>query len=191
MPAQLVQAGRPEERMKNKFDGRPLHVLLAMAACSVLLNGCGILFQNHEKRADATLEPTPGNSARGTITLIGRADGVQVTYNLTDMPPNSDHALEVHERGDCTAMTDQDASPVFALQSDRRWANARLDGELGNIRADTAGVATGFIVATDVSLDGVRSVITRAIMLHRDGTNPYTMSPHNVGPAITCGVIRR
>jgi superoxide dismutase, Cu-Zn family len=183
--------GREEDRMRHRFDGSALVAMIAMTACSALLSGCGILFQNHEKRADAVLKPTPGNTARGTITLIERADGVQVTYNLTDMPPNSDHALEVHERGDCIAVTDQDTSPVFALQSDRRHPNARLEGELGNIRSDATGAATGFMVATDVSLDGVRSVISRAIMLHREATDPYAMYPHNVGPALACGVIRR
>jgi superoxide dismutase, Cu-Zn family len=180
--------------MRQRFDGRAgssFGALMTITAFSVLLSGCGILFQNHEKRADAVLKPTPGNVARGTITLIERADGVQVTYNLTDLPPNSDHALEVHERGDCIAVTDQDASPVFALQSDHRRTNGRLEGELGNIRADATGAANGFIVATDVSLDGVRSVISRAIMLHREATDPYAMYPHNVGPAIACGVIRR
>ncbi|KMY85026.1 Superoxide dismutase [Cu-Zn] precursor [Candidatus Paraburkholderia calva] len=180
--------------MRDRFDGRTgiaFRAVIAMAACSMMLSGCGILFQNHEKRAEAQLTPTPGNTARGTITLIERADGVQVSYNLTDMPPNSEHALEVHERGDCIAVNDQDTSPVFALQSDRRRPYARLEGELGNIRADAAGMATGFIVATDVSLDGVRSVISRAIMLHFEATDPYAMYPHNVGPALACGVIRR
>jgi superoxide dismutase, Cu-Zn family len=177
--------------MRDRFDGRALYAVIAMAACSVMLSGCGILFQNHEKRAEATLNPTPGNNARGTIVLIERADGVQVSYNLTDMPPNSEHALEVHERSDCIAINDQDTSPVFALQSDRRRPYGRLEGELGNIRADATGSATGFIVATDVSLDGVRSIISRAIMLHREPTDPYAMSPHNVGPALACGVVRR
>jgi superoxide dismutase, Cu-Zn family len=177
--------------MRDRFDGRALYAVIAMTACSVMLSGCGIIFQNHEKRADATLTPTPGNMARGTITLIERSDGVQVSYNLTDMPPNSEHALEVHERGDCIAVNDQDASPVFAVQSERTRTGARLEGELGNIRADATGAATGFIVATDVSLDGVRSVISRAIMLHREATDPYALSPHNAGPALACGVIRR
>jgi superoxide dismutase, Cu-Zn family len=179
--------------MRHRFDGRArtLSALIAMAACSVMLSGCGLIFQNHEKRADATLQPTPGNSARGTVTLIERADGVQVSYSLTDMPPNSDHALTVHERGDCIAVNDQDASPVFALPAERRKASARLEGELGNIHADATGAATGFIVATDVSLDGVRSVISRAIMLHREALDPYASAPHNVGPALACGVIRR
>ena len=53
--------------MKDRFDGRAKRVLFAMfasAACSVMLGGCGILFQNHEKRADAQLKPTPGNAAK-------------------------------------------------------------------------------------------------------------------------------
>jgi Cu-Zn family superoxide dismutase len=177
--------------MRHRFDGRALYASIAMAACSVMLSGCGLFFQNHEKRADAVLQPTPGNATRGTVTLIERADGVQVSYNLTDMPPNSDHALTVHERGDCIAVSEQDASPVFALPSDRRRTVSRLEGELGNIHADATGAATGFIVATDVSLDGVRSIISLAIMLHREAMDPYANAPHNVGPALACGVIRR
>ncbi len=65
-------------------------------------------------------------------------------------------------------------------------AHARLEGELGNIRADANGSTTGFIVATDVSLDGVRSIISR-VMLHRETTDSYAMYPHNVGPALACG----
>ncbi|SAL16330.1 superoxide dismutase, Cu-Zn [Caballeronia peredens] len=177
--------------MRNRFDGRALHALIATAACSVMLSGCGLLFQNHEKRADAVLQPTPGNATRGTVTLIERSDGVQVSYNLTDMPPNSDHALTVHERGDCISVSDPEASPIFALPADRRKASARLEGELGNIHADATGSATGFIVATDVSLDGVRSVVSRAMVLHREALDPYASAPHNVGAALACGVIRR
>ncbi|SAK50655.1 superoxide dismutase, Cu-Zn [Caballeronia hypogeia] len=177
--------------MRHRFDGRAFRALIATAACSVALSGCGLIFQNHEKRADAMLQPTPGNATRGTVTMIERADGVQVSYSFTDMPPNSDHALTVHERSDCIAVNEQDTSPVFALPSERRKPSSRLEGELGNIHADPTGAATGFIVATDVSLDGVRSVISRAIMLHREAMDPYALAPHNVGPALACGVIRR
>ncbi|BAN22428.1 superoxide dismutase [Caballeronia insecticola] len=165
--------------------------MIATAACSVMLSGCGLLFQNHEKRADAVLQPAPGNATRGTVTLIERADGVQVSYSLTDMPPNSDHALTVHERGDCISINGPEANPVFALPAERRKPSARLEGELGNIHADATGSATGFMVATDVSLDGVRSVISRAMALHREALDPYASAPHNVGAALACGVIRR
>jgi Cu-Zn family superoxide dismutase len=66
-----------------------------------------------------------------------------------------------------------------------------VEGDLASIRADANGTATGFIVAPDVSLDGVRSVLSRAIVLHRDTADGYAMVPHGAGPALACGVIRQ
>jgi Cu-Zn family superoxide dismutase len=177
--------------MRHRFDGRTLSALIAMAAATLLMSGCGIIFQNHEKRADATLLPTPGNATRGSVTLIERSDGVQVSYSISGMPPNSEHALQVHERGDCIVINQPDAGPVFATAGDRKKSSSRVEGDLANIRADANGTATGFIVAPDVSLDGVRSVLSRAILLHRDASDPYAMAPHSAGPALACGVIRQ
>ncbi|MDI9654107.1 superoxide dismutase family protein, partial [Burkholderia cenocepacia] len=73
------------------------------AAALGLLAGCTSFSSSHEKRADAQLQPTVGSQARGAVTFVERPDGVQVTYNLVGLPPNSDHALQVHERGDCNA----------------------------------------------------------------------------------------
>jgi Cu-Zn family superoxide dismutase len=66
-----------------------------------------------------------------------------------------------------------------------------VEGDLGNIHADANGVATGFIVAPDVSLDGIRSVLQRAVLLHRDPTDPYAYPQHGAGPALACGAIRQ
>jgi superoxide dismutase, Cu-Zn family len=177
--------------MRQRFEGRAALTMIVLVAGSALLSGCGLLFQNHEKRADATLQPTPGNEAHGAITLIERSDGVQVSYNLSGMPPNSDHALQVHERGDCIVMNQPDVGPVFAPASEQYRSSSRMEGDLANIHADANGSATGFIVAPDVSLDGVRSVLSRAIMLHRDPSDPYVPSPHGAGPALACGVLRQ
>ena len=177
--------------MRQRFDGWSRAALIAMAAGTLLLSGCGIIFQNHEKRADATLLPAPGSATRGTVTLIERADGVQISYNLAGMPPNSEHALQVHERGDCIVTSQPDAGPVFALAADRKRSSSRAEGDLANIRSDANGTATGFIVATDVSLDGVRSVVSRALILHRDASDPYVIGPHSAGAALACGVVRQ
>ena len=164
---------------------------VTMAACVLLLGGCGILFQDHEKRADATLQPTAGNTASGSVTFIERADGVQVSYNLSGMPPNSEHALQIHERGDCIVSNSSDGGPIFAPASERSKRGSKVEGDLASIRADANGSATGFIVAPDVSLDGVRSVLSRAILLHRDASDSYSITPHGAGPALSCGVIRQ
>ena len=194
--------------MKQRFDGpesrrlpaarHPVPSLVPSLSTTVsalvsvlLLGGCDLLFQNHEKRADATLQPTGGNTATGTVTFIERADGVQVSYNLSGMPPNSEHALQIHERGDCIIAASSDGGPVFAPASERSDSGSKVEGDLASIRADANGTATGFIVAPDVSLDGVRSVLSRAIVLHRDAADAYAIVPHGAGPALACGVIKQ
>jgi Cu-Zn family superoxide dismutase len=165
--------------------------LFATLASGVLLSGCGLLFQNHEKRAEAALQPSAGNSARGSVTFIERADGVQVSYNLSGMPPDSEHALQIHERGDCIVANLSDIGPVFAPAAERSKPGSKVEGDLTTIHADAYGSATGFVVAPDLSLDGVRSVLSRAIVLHRDSSDPYAVVSHGAGPALACGVIRQ
>jgi superoxide dismutase, Cu-Zn family len=188
-------AGRQEDRMAKGND-RGNHRLAGIAcvvlavAGSVMLGGCTSFMGQQDKRAIAQLLPTMGSQARGTVSFVERSDGVQVSYNLEGLPPNSDHALQVHERGDCNAADASSAGAVFAPAAARMKPGVRLEGDLGNIRADSNGVATGFIVAPDVSLDGIRSVIQRAVLLHRDAIDPYAYPQRGTGPALACGVIR-
>ncbi|WP_116136044.1 superoxide dismutase family protein [Trinickia diaoshuihuensis] len=170
--------------------GRPSMVIAALVLASTALGGCAAFFGPHEKRADAQVLPTVGNTARGTVTFIERADGVQVTYNLVGLPPNSDHALQVHERGDCNAADGSSAGAVFAPAADRLKTGVRRAGDLGNIHADATGVAAGFVVATEVSLDGVRSVIGRSVLVAREPSDPE-FPDRGVGAALACGVIRQ
>jgi superoxide dismutase, Cu-Zn family len=175
----------------DRHESSWLPALIVVVASGVLLSGCGLIFQSHEKYAAAMLQPTAGNSARGSVTFIERADGVQVSYNLSGMPPDSEHALQIHERGDCIVASLSDTGPVFAPGAERSKSGAKVEGDLASIRADANGSATGFIVAPDLSLDGVRSVLARAIVLHRDAVDHYAPVPHGAGPALACGVIKQ
>jgi Cu-Zn family superoxide dismutase len=184
---------RQEDRMRKRIDGRAMQAFMALivtAASVVPLSGCTSFLKPQEKHAVAQLLPTLGSQTRGTVTFIERSDGVQVTYNFVGLPPNTDHALQVHERGDCNAADGSSAGAVFSPAAERLKTGARVEGDLGNIRADAGGVAAGFIVAPDVSLDGVRSVLQRSVLLHRDATDPYAYPQHGPGPAVACGLIR-
>jgi Cu-Zn family superoxide dismutase len=181
--------------MRERTGGRCAHALSLLACISLLgltgatLGGCTAFLAPHEKRANAQLLPTVGNTARGSVAFIERADGVQVTYNLVGLPPDSDHALQVHERGDCNAGDGSSAGEVFAPTASRLRAGVRVEGDLGNIHADETGVATGFIVAPDLALDGVRSVFGRSVLIHREPSDPE-FPDHSVGKALACGTIR-
>ena len=100
-----------KQRHHGVRAGRVRYALLAAAALG-LLAGCTSFSSSHEKRADAQLQPTVGSQARGAVTFVERPDGVQVTYNLAGLPPNSDHALQVHERGDCNAGDGSSAAAI-------------------------------------------------------------------------------
>ncbi|TDG09141.1 superoxide dismutase family protein [Paraburkholderia guartelaensis] len=163
--------------------------LVTLCGCA-LLAGCTSFMGQQDKRAVAQLLPTVGSQVRGTVSFVEHSDGVQVSYNLAGLQPDSDHALQVHERGDCNATDASSAGAVFAPAAERLKAGARVEGDLGNIHADSNGVATGFIVAPDVSLDGVRSVLQRAVIVHRDAIDPYAYPQRGTGPALACGVIR-
>ncbi|HXZ08388.1 MAG TPA: superoxide dismutase family protein [Paraburkholderia sp.] len=177
--------------MKQRIDGKAMHAFIVLTACSLLLSGCTAFLRPQEKRASAQLLPTVGNVARGSVTFIERSDGVQVTYNISGLPPDSDHALQIHERGDCNAADGSSAGPVFSPAAERLKVGARVEGDLGNIHADSNGVAVGFIVAPDVSLDGIRSVLQRSVLLHRDASDPYAYPQHGAGTALACGLIRQ
>ena len=177
--------------MGKRIDGQAVHAFIVLAASSLLLCGCTAFLRPQEKRAEAQLVPAMGSQTRGLVTFTERSDGVQVTYNLSGLPPDSDHALQVHERGDCNSVDGSSVGAVFAPAAERLKMGARVEGDLGNIHADSNGVASGFIVAPDVSLDGIRSVLQRAVVVHRDASDPYAWPQHGAGPLLACGIIRQ
>lgn len=187
---------RHSGKARNLQGGAPLaHAATRAAAVTalagvMLLAGCTSFMGQQDKRASAQLQPTMGSQVRGSVAFVEHSDGVQVSYNLSGLPPDSDHALQIHDRGDCYATDASSAGPVFAPAADRLKHGARVEGDLGNIHADSNGVATGFLVAPDVSLDGVRSVLQRAVVVHRDAIDPYAYPQRDTGPAIACGPIK-
>ncbi len=166
-----------------------LHRPVAWLAC-LGLAGCGLLPQT-ELRATALLLPAGGSTASGVVSLVEHPDGVQVTYDFKGLPPDTRHALHVHEQGNCNARDASSAGPIFNPDVGRLKHGARPDGALGEVRADRDGNASGFILAPRLSLDGVDSVADRAVLLHRDADQDDTAADRGAGPALACGVLRR
>ena len=167
--------------------GRWTRVGTVAAGCA-LLGACGFL-RPSELQADADLLPTRGSHASGTMSFVQRADGVQVTYDLYGLAPGSLHALHVHEQGNCDARDASSAGPIFNPDADRLKRGARPDGALGEVRADSNGNASGFIVASQLALYGVESAVGRAVLLHRDPDQDDTAPDRGAGPALACGVL--
>jgi Cu-Zn family superoxide dismutase len=164
---------------------RHARAVCVASAVSAVLGGCGV-FGAHPIRADATLRPTPGHTAHGNVALTQRAEGVQVTYDIVGLAPNTAHAFALHQGGDCggveashagarleladivppgTRLTQQRDSSVPDL--DRGGAALTdHDDALTRIWADATGSAVGFFVLPGMSLDGLRSIVGRTLVVH-------------------------
>lgn len=140
-----------------------------------------------EKRASVELRPAPQSRVRGAVTLVEEPDGVQLSYNIMGLAPNTTHALRIQETADCLAP--ETATTSFDWPT--RGSAAMHAGDLPNVRADSGGVATGFIVAHAIALDGVKSVVGRALVVHRDAYDGELSPRGGLGPRLACGVIVR
>jgi superoxide dismutase, Cu-Zn family len=158
-------------------------LLLLFAACATM-NG---------PSATATLAPTTGQTAQGTVRFVQLADGsVEVSVNLTGVPPGV-HGFHVHDKGDCgdngnaagghfnptsTPHGSPDTAPHHA-------------GDFGNVTADANGkVNTRFTTRSVTVEPGPTSAVGHAVILHANPDDLTTQPTGNAGGRIACGVVQ-
>ena len=142
-------------------------------------------------RAVAVLQPTQGNNVRGTIRFREVADGVQVEGEISGLTPGK-HGFHIHELGDCTAPDASSAGDHFNPTNKPHGAADSRDrhvGDMGNIEADSSGVAKLNYLDHILSLVGPKSIIGRAVVVHADPDDLHSQPSGNSGTRVACGVI--
>jgi len=143
--------------------------------------------------ASADLSATQGNTAAGSVTFTEMPDGtVRVVADLTGLTPGQQHAMHVHENGDCSA---PDASSAGSHYNPEKHDHAlpptepRHAGDLGNVTADAEGKAHYEITVSNITIRGTKNPIDgKAVIVHAnpdDGGQPVG----NAGGRVACGVI--
>ncbi|MCA9581667.1 MAG: superoxide dismutase family protein [Myxococcales bacterium] len=147
---------------------------------------------NSQGIASAAMEPTRGNSAKGTVVFTKTDEGVRVVARLGGLEPRSAHGFHVHEKGDCSApdatsagghYNPNDHDHALPTQKERHM------GDMGNLMANGEGIVAFEHTFENLSLEGEHSIINRAVIVHekRDkGTEPTG----DAGSRIACGVIQ-
>ena len=141
----------------------------------------------------AKIAPTQGNNCNGTVDFIGQKDGsVKVIADLRALPPNSTHAIHLHEVGDCSAPDAMSAKAHYNPENKPHGmppAEERHAGDLGNFTTDGEGRVHYEITVTNLTMATARNpVLGRAVIIHAgpdDGSQPAG----NAGARIGCGVI--
>jgi Cu-Zn family superoxide dismutase len=99
------------------------------------------------RQAIANLAAASGTLVSGRVELRPAEGGVRITGEVGGLNRNGAHGLQVHERGDCSAVDASSAGRYFD-------AAGRGEGSGGRIVANADGVANVDLLVPDVVLGG-------------------------------------
>ena len=140
--------------------------------------------------AAARIIPTSGNDASGIVTFQQEGNMVTITGEITGLAPGN-HGFHIHEKGDMTEMDGTSAGGHYnPLEVDHGRPSDRIRhiGDLGNITADNNGRAVIDKTDTVIRLNGIYSIIGRAVVVHAD-PDDFSQPTGNAGPRVGFGVI--
>jgi Cu-Zn family superoxide dismutase len=166
--------------------------ILMAAVLSALVAGCASMGMGRPA-AVASLEPTQGNTAKGTVTFTQVGDVVRVNANLSGLKPGAEHGFHVHEKGDCSSGDGMSTGGHFnpGGHSHGPQGAEHHAGDMPSLKADSYGNANASFELKGVSVaSGPASVVGRGLIVHRDPDDLKTQPTGNAGPRIACAVIR-
>lgn len=157
--------------------------ILFLAACATM----------NRPTATATLAPTSGQTAQGTVRFVQQPDGaVEVSVHLTGVPPGV-HGFHIHEKGDCGDNGNAAGSHFNPAGTAHGSPNAdpHHAGDFGNVTSDDAGVVRTTFTTRSITLtEGPSSAVGRAVILHANPDDLKTQPTGNAGGRIACGVVQ-
>lgn len=142
------------------------------------------------RTAVAEVRPASGSDVRGTVRLEALDDGgVAVTAAFTGLEPGA-HAYHVHQFGDCSRDDASSAGPHYPFDRPATVdTDETITGNLGEVTAGESGEAESSVRLPEAELNGSRSLIGRAIVVHRRGNDPEAAPTGDTGARVACGTI--
>src|SRR5882672_3413658 len=155
----------------------------------------------HHKMADqnmqmatANIEPTKGNTAKGTVMFHQMGDKVRVTADITGLKPNQKHAIHIHEGTECGEDGKAAGGHYNPENHPHGLPTADMDhrhaGDFGNMQADSSGKAHLDLTVDNITISGSKNpIVGHAVIVHAkddDGSQPTG----NAGDRIGCGIIK-
>lgn len=144
-------------------------------------------------RAVATLAPTAGHTAHGTVTFVQQGETMLVSVDMSGLTPGP-HGFHVHDKGDCSAPDATSAGGHFNPTGQPHGdpgATAHHAGDMPMLVADARGNASVKFEYGPATLGkGPNDILGRAVVVHADADDFKTQPAGNSGARVACGVIR-
>jgi len=144
-------------------------------------------------KALCVLSPTQGNQVKGTVEFSQEKDGVRVVVMVEGLTPGK-HGFHIHEKGDCSAPDASSAKGHFNPAGHDHGApssKVRHAGDMGNLKADSKGVAKMNYLDKHMVLEGKGSIVGKGIIVHEKEDDLKTQPTGNAGARVACGVIKK
>ena len=142
------------------------------------------------RTAVATMAPTTGNTAHGTVTFTEVDGGIKVNVHLEGVPEGK-HGFHIHENGDCGndgkaagGHWNPEGKPHGSPDSTQHHI-----GDLGNVTANADGVVDSEVVYSFLTFDGENSILGKGVILHAKADDLTSQPTGAAGARIACGVI--
>lgn len=167
---------------------------LVLGAALALVAGCASMGISGGPSAVANLEPTAGNTAKGTVSFTQQGDRVRVSAQLSGLKPNSEHAFHVHEKGDCSAADGMSAGGHYnpGAKAHGPQDGDHHAGDMPNLTSDAYGNASASFELKGVSIgSGSADIVGKGLIVHRDPDDYKSQPAGNAGPRIACAIIRK
>jgi Cu-Zn family superoxide dismutase len=165
--------------------------LLLLSFALLLAGACA---HGNHPMAMATLAPTSGSTAQGTVHFDQQPDGtVEIKAAITGLAPNSVHGFHLHDKGDCGDNGNAAGghfNPTAAPHGGPDMQSHHA-GDFGNITADDKGEVHTTVTSHMLTVTpGPNSVVGHAVIVHANPDDLTTQPSGNAGPRIACGVVQ-
>jgi Cu-Zn family superoxide dismutase len=144
--------------------------------------------------AKAEMNPASNSNVKGTIVFEQTDDGIKMVVDLSGLTPG-EHAIHLHEYGDCSAPDGTSAGGHWAPEGNphgKRDEGEFHRGDLDNFTADEDSSAYFERTIEDWTIGGPENtnILGKSVIVHAQADD-YTSQPSgDAGPRISCGVIQ-
>lgn len=196
-------------RRKNKLNKISCFFIFLLGNYSLfVLTACAVL-EKKPKQVEAMLQTVATNQLLGKILFRENAHGIQMSYNLNTLKPNTRYKLIISTGSKCphspstnlipTDQINDSASIVSASTGSASVINAAKlvsivdKSSLPIVRTDAKGVASGVVISQLFPTPKINWVSGNLVTLHAD--DDFNMSSESeetldLNKALACGTIQ-
>lgn len=167
------------------------HFLTALAPIAFALP---VMAEQQMQPVASALVDGQDGAIAGSVTLNDTASGsMLVTLNINGVPAG-EHAVHLHETGDCSAADYKSAGGHIAGDSEHGVlsANGPHPGDMPNMTVGDDGVLKGEVFLSALEVDTMIMDDEGAAFIIHEGVDDYTSQPAgDAGARIACGVFQK